>query len=47
MAMYIVTVWESMDLGGMCYEWKTKFVVPETDLEGLNEMDVESVELMD
>lgn len=48
MAMYIVTIWASIDLGdGMCYEFEEKFVVPEYDLERMSEWDVKSIQVID
>lgn len=47
MAMYIVTIWNSIDLGDVCYEYEEKLVIPEYDMGELEGMDVKSVELMD
>lgn len=47
MAMYIVTIWESIDLGDVCYEWESKILIPECDMEELSSMDVKSIQLLD
>lgn len=47
MAMYIVTIWESCDLGDICYEWQSKVLIPECDMEELEGMEVESIQLLD
>lgn len=48
MQLYIVTVWESCDLGdGLCYEWQSKILVAEHDMGELDNLDVASVQLLD
>lgn len=48
MAMYIVTIWASIEIGdGMCYEFEEKLVVPEYELEYVQKYDVKSIQAID